>query len=358
MTLVKHLGAAVVAGLVLLLLSYKLGSYRDYQLAEVAAYVVAVGGLTVLIGVSGQLSIGQGAFMAIGGYAAALLMIHLAWPLELVLLASAVISAAAGAVVGVAAARLRGPYLAGATLLLAVALPSIANRYQGVFGGDQGLNVTVNVPGFLGSSFQLTQWLAWVCCAAALITLVLLANLVRSGIGRAWRAVRDDEVAAALAGLNVARLQVLAFVISAACAGLGGALLAIVTANVSPGGYTLSLSIGLLTAAVLGGLGSLAGAVWGSLLLVLVPSFLSDFANSHGLSGAASSSVPIAAYGLVLIVVMLAFPAGIQGGLRRLLGLAAPVAPGPVPGLSSLPRLSSLRRNAPARDTKEKGTTS
>ena len=222
MTLAKHLAAALVAGLVLLLLSYKLGSYRDYQLAEVAAYVVAVGGLTVLIGVSGQLSIGQGAFMAIGGYAAALLLIHLAWPLELVIAASAVITAAAGAIVGVAAARLRGPYLAGATLMLAVALPSIADRYQGVFGGDQGLDVTVNVPGFLGPTFQLTQWLAWVCCAAALITLVLLANLVRSGIGRGWRAVRDDEVAAALAGLNVARLRVLAFVVSAACAGVGG----------------------------------------------------------------------------------------------------------------------------------------
>ncbi|MGH3393903.1 MAG: branched-chain amino acid ABC transporter permease [Streptosporangiaceae bacterium] len=351
MTLVKHVAAALVAGLVLLLLSYKLGSYRDYQLAEVAAYVVAVGGLTVLIGVSGQLSIGQGAFMAIGGYAAALLLIHLAWPLELVIAASAVISAAAGAVVGVAAARLHGPYLAGATLMLAVALPSIADRYQGVFGGDQGLDVSVNVPGFLGPTFQLTQWLAWVCCAAALITLVLLANLVRSGIGRGWRAVRDDEVAATLAGLNVARLRVLAFVISAACAGVGGALLAVVTANVSPGGYTLSLSIGLLSAAVLGGLGSLAGAVWGSLLLVLVPGFLSDFATSHGLSGAASSSVPIAAYGFVLIVVMLAFPSGIQGGLRRLFGLAAPVV-GEPPVWSSL-----LRRHAPARDTKEKGTT-
>ena len=158
MTLVKHVASALVAGLVLLLLSYKLGSYRDYQLAEIAAYVVAVGGLTVLIGASGQLSIGQGAFMAIGGYAAALLLIQLAWPLELVIAASAVITAAAGAVVGVAAARLRGPYLAGATLMLAVALPSIADRYQGVFGGDQGLDVSVNVPGFLGPTFQLTQW--------------------------------------------------------------------------------------------------------------------------------------------------------------------------------------------------------
>jgi branched-chain amino acid transport system permease protein len=347
-TLAKHLGLALVAAVVLALLSYKIGSYRDYQLAEVAAYVVAVAGLTVLIGVSGQISIGQGAFMAIGGYAAALLLIHLSWPLPAVIVLTALISAAAGALVGAAAARLRGPYLAGATLMLAVALPSVADRYQGVFGGDQGLDLTVNVPGFLGSSFQLTQWLAWVCCAVAIITLVLLANLVRSGVGRAWRAVRDDEVAASLAGLNVAGLRVLAFVVSAACAGVGGALLAIVTANVSPGGYTLSLSIGLLTAAVIGGLGTLAGAVWGSLLLVLVPTFLSDFASSHGLSGAASSSVPIAAYGLVLIVVMLAFPAGIQGALRRLFGLAAPAAGQP---------LSVLRRHAPAPDTKEKGTT-
>jgi branched-chain amino acid transport system permease protein len=347
-TLAKHLGLALVAAVVLALLSYKIGSYRDYQLAEVAAYVVAVAGLTVLIGVSGQISIGQGAFMAIGGYAAALLLIHLSWPLPAVIVLTALISAAAGALVGAAAARLRGPYLAGATLMLAVALPSVADRYQGVFGGDQGLDITVNVPGFLGASFQLTQWLAWVCCAVAIITLVLLANLVRSGVGRAWRAVRDDEVAASLAGLNVAGLRVLAFVVSAACAGVGGALLAIVTANVSPGGYTLSLSIGLLTAAVIGGLGTLAGAVWGSLLLVLVPTFLSDFASSHGLSGAASSSVPIAAYGLVLIVVMLAFPAGIQGALRRLFGLAAPAAGQP---------LSVLRRHAPAPDTKEKGTT-
>jgi branched-chain amino acid transport system permease protein len=346
--LARHVGMALAAAVVLLLLSYKLGVYRDYQLAEVAAYVVAIAGLTVLIGVSGQISIGHGAFMAIGAYCAALLQMHLNWPIELIIVASAVVSAAAGAIVGVAAARLRGPYLAGATLMLAVALPSIANRYQGVFGGDQGLNINVSVPGFLGPTFSLTQWQAWVCCATALITLVLLANLVRSGVGRSWRAVRDDEVAAALAGLNVARLQVLAFVVSSACAGVGGALLALVTANVSPGGYTLSLSIGLLSAAVLGGLGSLVGAVWGSLLLVLAQSFLSDFAASHGLSGAASSSVPIAAYGLVLIVVMLTFPAGIQGGLRRLLGTAAPAASQP---------LSALRRHAPARDTKEKGTT-
>ena len=210
---------------------------------------------------------------------------HLAWPLAAVLAASAAIAALAGLAVGVAAARLRGPYLAGVTLMLAVALPSLATRFTGVFGGDQGLAVNISTPpAFLGANFPLTRWQAWISCAAALIVLVLLANLARSRIGRSWRAVRDDEAAAALAGLNVAALRILAFVVSAACAGLAGALLGITTTLVSPGSFTVTLSIALLTGAVLGGLGSLAGAVWGSLIIVLVPTYVTDVATSHGLS--------------------------------------------------------------------------
>ncbi len=348
MTLLRHLAVAVVVGLVLLAIAVRITPYRDYQMAEVAAYVVAVAGLTVLIGLSGQISVGNGAFMAIGGYAGALLLIHQSWPLAAVLAASAVIAAVAGAIFGLAAARLRGPYLAGATLMLAVALPSVADQYAGVFGGDQGLSTSITTPAFLGATFPPTRWFAFVTCAAALIALVLLANVGRSRVGRSWRAVRDDEVAASLAGLNVARLQILAFVVSAGCAGLGGVLLAVVTGIVAPGAYTLTLSIGLLTAAVLGGLGSLAGAVWGSLLLVLVPSYLTNLASSHGLSGGASSSIPIAAYGVVLIVVMLVFPAGIQGGLRRLFGPAAPAAAMP---------LNALRRRRPGSEHQEEGTT-
>jgi branched-chain amino acid transport system permease protein len=157
----------------------------------------------------------------------------------------------------------------------------------------------------------------------ALIVLVLLANLLRSRVGRNWRALRDNDTAAALAGLNVAKLRVRAFIVSAACAGVAGSLLAVTMLNVTPGAFTLALSIQLLTAVVLGGLGSLAGAVWGGIILVLVPPFLTNFAASHGVS-AGSASVPIVGYGLVLIVVMLVFPAGIQGGVRRLLGLARP----------------------------------
>ena len=317
-TLARHVVGAVLLGLVLLAVTSASSTFRDYQIANVAAYVVAVSGLTVLVGLSGQISIGHGAFMAVGAYIAALLIIHLNWPVALVLVTAAAATALVGAVLGVAAARLRGPYLAGATLILAVALPSLANRYVGLLGGDQGLNVNMTVPSGLGADFPLTRWQAWVTCATALITLVLLANLVRSRIGRSWRAVRDDDVAAALAGLNVARLRILAFVVSAACGGLAGALLAITTGLVAPTGFTLAVSIGVLTAAVVGGLGSLAGAVWGSLLLVLLPTYATNVASSHGLSSSTGSNIPIVVYGVALVAVMLAFPNGIQGGLRRL----------------------------------------
>jgi branched-chain amino acid transport system permease protein len=168
-------------------------------------------------------------------------------------------------------------------------------------------------------TFPLTRWQAWVTAAVALVTLLLLSNLMYSRIGRNWRAVRDDEVAAALDGVNVAAARVLAFVVSATCAGLAGALLAIVTGLVSPGAYTVTLSIALLTAAVIGGLGTLPGALWGSLVIVLVPTYVTDVATSHGLSSSVGSNIPVAAYGVVLILVMLVFPQGIQGGLRRLL---------------------------------------
>jgi branched-chain amino acid transport system permease protein len=340
MTLLRHVAMAIAAGAVIVILSIQLGNFREYQMAEVAAYLVAIAGLTVLVGMSGQISIGHGAFMAIGGYVTALVLLHLGWPLEAVFAVSAAAAAAIGAVVGVAAARLRGPYLAGATLMLAVALPSLANRYAGVFGGDQGLSVSITTPPWLGFTFPPTRWLAWITWAAALITLILLGNVVRSRIGRSWRAIRDDEVAAALAGLNVARLQILAFVISSACAGLGGSLLAVTTNIVSPGEFTLALSITLLAGAVLGGLGSMAGALWGSLVLVFLPTYLTNVAASHGLNSAASSNVPIAVYGVVLIAVMILFPGGIQGGLRRFFGLRGPAG---LVRTSAPPMSTSLR---------------
>jgi branched-chain amino acid transport system permease protein len=364
MTLLRHLAAAIVAGAVIWAASVQLNAFRDFQIAEIAVYVVAIAGLSVLIGLSGQISLGNGAFMAVGAYAAALLMLHLNWPVWAVFPASAAVTAVAGGVVGLAAARLSGPYLAGATLLLAVALPSLALQFPGVFGGDQGLSLTVTAPASLGATFPVTRWQAWVCSVAALITLVVLANLTRSRVGRNWRAIRDDPVAAALTGLNVARLRVLAFVVSATCAGLAGAMLAYTTTLVSPGSFTLSLSIALLTGAVLGGLGTLAGALWGALVIVLVPTYVTDVATSHGLSSGVAANIPIAAYGVVLVVVMLLFPDGIQGGLRR---LAGPLIPANLTRLALPDRhptagdqqdgLPSPDRRQPVGEHQEEGTT-
>src|SRR5271170_1693376 len=133
-TLPRRLGVAIVVAAIVVLLSIKLNTFRDYQIAEIATEVTAVAGLTVLTGLSGQISLGNGAFMAVGAYTTALLLIHLSWPFYLVLIIAAAVTAVAGAIVGLAAARLHGPYLAGATLLLGVALPSVALAYQGIFG--------------------------------------------------------------------------------------------------------------------------------------------------------------------------------------------------------------------------------
>ena len=146
----------------------------------------------------------------------------------------------------------------------------------------------------------------------------VLYNLTHSAVGRSWRAVRDDEIAASLAGLRVGRRQTLAFVVSAACAGLGGGLLAAVLQLTSPGAFPLQLSLTLLAGVVIGGLGSLVGAVWGAALLVFLPNWTTDLANSFSLSSNVSHNLPIAIYGVVLIAAMLLWPSGIQGGLRAL----------------------------------------
>ncbi len=319
-TLVRHAGIGLLVLAVVVALSFSLGAYRTVQLAQVASLVCAAAGLSVLTGLSGQISLGQGAFMAVGAYATALMFLHVQWPLPLVLLVATLATAAVGALVGAAAARLRGPYLAGATLAFAVGLPAIASyrHFVDQLGGENGLAVhTPAVPEWLGEDVALDRWQLWVTTLAAVVTLVLLANLRRSRVGRSWAAVRDDEVAAELAGLSVARLQVVAFIISAACAGLGGALLAFVTGLAAPGAFTLALSLQLLAAVVLGGLGTLSGAVYGSLLLVFLPTWSADLAVAMDLSRDVYANLPIAIYGVVLVLVMALFPAGIQGAVSR-----------------------------------------
>jgi len=322
-TLSRHLGLAVGAFILLLLLSSQIGAFDDYNLAAVAIFVIATAGLNLLTGVNGQLSLGHGALMAIGAYSTSLLLHGHHLPLILVLLASLATASLIGAVFGVAAARLRGPYLAGATLALAVGLPQIATRYSHVFGGEEGLTVAPPaVPAWLGADFPPERWIAWIAIAAALVTLVLLGNLLQSSVGRSFKAVRDHEAAAALAGINVARTQVVAFVVSAACAGVAGSLFAYWAGLTAPAGFGVALSLQLVSAIVIGGLGNLSGAVWGSIVLVYVPTLTSGMASSLNLPSAVGNNLPLLIYGAILVIAMLVVPYGIDGALRRLIALA------------------------------------
>lgn len=317
-TLLRSLAIVVIAGVVLILVTDSVSSYRNLQIAYGGYYFCALAGLTVLAGASGQISLGQGAFMAVGAYTFAKLNSSpVDWSVFPSLIGAVVASILIGIPVGVAASRLRGPYLAGATLAFAVGLPALADKFPAFFGGENGLVVNPPIaPPWLGANFELERWEAWLACAAALVVVFVLYNLTHSAVGRSWRAVRDDEIAASLAGLPVGRQQALAFTISAGCAGLGGGLLAAVTQVASPGAFPLQLSLTLLAGVVIGGVGSLVGALWGAALLVLLPNWTQTLASSFSLSATVSHNLPIAIYGLVLIGATLVWPTGIQGGVR------------------------------------------
>jgi branched-chain amino acid transport system permease protein len=323
-TLLRSLVLVVVLGLVLLVMTDSLSAYRNLQLAEGAYYFCALAGLTVLAGSSGQISLGQGAFMAVGAYTVAKLG-NAGWALLPDLLAATAMTLLVGIPVGMAASRLRGPYLAGATLAFAVGLPALADKFPSFLGGENGLSINPSTPpASLGLTFPLERWEAWIACAGALVVLFVLYNVTHSGVGRSLRAVRDDEIAASLAGLHVGRSQTLAFALSAAATGLAGGLLAVVTQLAQPGAFPLQLSLTLLAGVVIGGLGSLIGAGWGAALLVFLPNWTNDVANSFSLSSNVSHNLPIAVYGLVLIVAMLVWPSGIQGGVRAIARAARP----------------------------------
>jgi branched-chain amino acid transport system permease protein len=320
-TLLRSLALVIVGAVALGLISDAISPYHNLQLAFGGYYFAVLAGLTVLAGQSGQISLGHGALMAVGAYTVALLIGNEGWALVPALIAAVAVTALVGVPVGAAASRLRGPYLAGATLAFAVGLPALADKFPGTFGGENGLSINPRTPpSFLGSNFSLEQWEAWIACAGALIVLFVLYNLTHSGAGRSMRAVRDDEIAASLCGLRVGRTQTVAFIISAACAGLGGGVFAVAYQLAQPGAFPLQLSLSLLTGVVLGGLGSLTGAIWGAALLVLLPNWTNDLAHSFSLSRNVSDNLPLAIYGIVLIGAMLLWPSGIQGGVRALGG--------------------------------------
>ena len=334
-TLLRHLLILLISAVAVVILLEITDPFTNSELGQVAYLAVAAGGLTVLTGLNGQISLGHGALMAVGAYTTALMLgVDSPLPLPVILLVSTAVATVVGAIVGAAAARLHGPYLAGATLALAVGLPGLALYFKDTLGGEQGLTVlapqapdsfTSFIAWVSGNPATSTKWLAYVGAIALLITYFLLANLARSRVGRTWRAVRDQEVAAELAGISLGAWRVLAFVVSAACAGLAGGVLALEVRLTAPSAFDLVLSLSLLTAIVIGGLGSLFGALLGSALLVFLPPYVTDLGGSFGLNGTEAAQLAPFVYGVVLVVAMIFAPAGLVGTIRlRLLGLRAP----------------------------------
>jgi branched-chain amino acid transport system permease protein len=312
----KSLIRTLLFALIILIAQGQFDPYNQSQLALVLILFIGTLSVTLLTGISGQLSLGQGALMAVGGYSSALLMINLQLSLWIAVPASTIAAAIAGLLLGVAAARLSGPYLAGTTLVVALAIPTLANRFMSVFKGDEGLPVDVGYPpawltNLLGE-LSYEQWQLYSVFPFALVALFIASNILLSRTGRRWRAIRDHQSAASLAGVNESRQKIFAFVVASSFAGLSGALYGL-RGLVGPSVYPVSLSLTLLTAAVLGGIRSIAGAFIGTVIVVFLPDWIELVIHNFELSEQVSNFLPALISSLLLIATVVINPAGVMG---------------------------------------------
>lgn len=313
--------AFLAIGLFLLGLSNFVDELRVYQGAQIGIYVVAISSIILLTGYSGQISLGHGALMAIGGYAAVLSFTYWHVPVLIAFTIGAIAAALSGFILGMAAARLSGPYLAGTTLALAVGLPSLANQFH-ILGGEQGLSFDVGeapqwIADKVGGDFSQYKWFFWVSVTVTLFTMWFIKNLLQSRYGRTWRAVRGNPSAAALSGVNVGRSKVLAFTVSSALAGLAGALLAMLLGLVAPMAFTLTLSFTLVTGAVLAGVSNLAGSIVGAVVLVVIPEVTDAVATHLGGSEKITANLPGLITSVLLILTVIFAPNGPQLHKRK-----------------------------------------
>ena len=429
----SHLAIVFVIWAALMRINDGIDPLMSYYLALAAMYATAMFGMVILVGLSGQVSLGNGALMAIGGYVFALTSLNwqtvpiLGWQWNPIwsMIFAGFGGIAVGLLIGWIGARLRGPYLAGLTLGIAVGIPAIATRFPEIFGGETGLMLTVPYPAggyaptvesasideaplaevpleqapldevpleqapldtetagagdmltadnfpsaesspaagdmltadnfpsaesspsalalpsesalpndidptaagdalLAGSAFVLERWQASLAVTAACIIGFLALNLVRGRQGRIWRAVRDDEVAAAVSGISPAGSKISAFVVSSFFAAIAGAVFAQILSYVGPGAFGLGLSLSLLVGVVLGGRASLGGAIIGGVLLVALPQLVFNIAGDRGWPANVTDNAPNLVYGLLVVLVVLIAPGGILGslkdGTRRLL---------------------------------------
>jgi branched-chain amino acid transport system permease protein len=313
----KRLFLFILGGWLLLVLSNQVDEFSLYQGAFVATYAVGIASIILLTGYSGQLSLGHGALMAVGAYAGALTINSLQWHPVVALIVATLIAGLFGLLLGAAVARFSGPYLAGTTLALAISLPSLANQFP-ILGGQQGLIFDVGAtPARFGEDFSPYKWFFWIAALAALIIIWFVANIAASRFGRTFRAMRDNPIAAELCGVNVARQKVIAFAISSGVAGLSGGLLVMLITGVSPSAFPLSLSLLLLSGAVVTGLYNLKGVILGGLVLVVIPEIAESLVTRIGGSENLAISLPGFLVSALLILAVMFTPNGPEHIFKR-----------------------------------------
>ena len=319
----KKITFFILLGWALLILGDRVDELRVYQGAQIAMYTIALASIVLLTGYSGQVSLGNGALMAVGGYAAALMLTNAKSPIWVAFLAAIVVASLFGALLGAAAARLSGPYLAGTTLALAVGLPAIANQFS-ILGGEPGILFDIGLPpARFGEEFTQYKWFFWIASFIALLSLFITSNILHSRYGRTWRAIRGNALGAELSGVHASRMKILAFTVSSGLAGLAGAVLAMTISLVAPGAYSLALSFALVTGAVLAGISSLPGVVFGGLILVAIPEIADAIAGRLGNADKLNNYLPGLITSLLLILSVIYTPNGPGENLRKHFGKKA-----------------------------------
>jgi branched-chain amino acid transport system permease protein len=286
-------------------LPFFMSNFRLFQFAQVYVYAIALLGLNMLTGYNGQISLGHGAFYALGAYTTAIMIDRWSVPYGWTIPVAGVVCLVLGFLFGIPALRLEGLYLALATFALALAIPQILKYFEHWTGGSQGI-VLIKPEPPAWVRLNADQWLYFVTLGTLVVLFALASNLLRGRTGRAIVAIRDNPIAAQAMGINNALYKSLTFGVSAAYTGVAGGLSALIIAFVAPDAFDVFLSIRFLVGIVIGGLASVSGAVFGAFFIQFVPNWAQDI----------SKAAPWAIYGVFLILFMYAMPRGIVGSLK------------------------------------------
>lgn len=299
---VKHWMLGVLVAILLVAMPLVAPSYLTFQLTGVMAYAVAAIGLNLIIGYAGQISLGHNAFFALGAYTAALSVAHLHVHYVVSVLIAAAVTFVVGYLAGFPAQRLKGLYLALITLVLAVSVSPVIKHFKAYTNGMSGLSVDRPTPP-VWSGLTQDAWVYYVVLLFTAVCFFLARNFVAGSTGRALTAIRQAPLAASSMGVDVNGYKVLIFGLGSMFAGIGGAIFNFSIGFIAPDSFNLLLSVSFLAAIVVGGLGTVWGALVAGLFLQFVPSYASDISNA--LAGAV--------YGGILIVCMFFMPKGIVG---------------------------------------------